>query len=484
MRGATRAVAAVLSVLLCAAVARAGEVAEDWEDGTPRHRYGVDDAGRKEGRYVERFRDGKLAVDAIYRADRLEGTYADFHENGARKTKATYRSGKPDGRFETFASDGSPTELSHYEGGALDGRRQVWRGKALVATQTWKRGVMLALDGAPAFARSREETAATVAKILDGSLPAAPPAKGKPGAKAKPPEPAPTASGPAPGLLDAPPALAADREAALRRARAYRYVCGVPWEDLVAGDVQTRAAQHAALVCAKLGDITHEPKNPGLPPDVYRRGAQGAHESNLHIARPSLVAAVDGWMDDSDDTNVARVGHRRWILSLELAKTGFGSDVTAVGDRVGAMHVRDTSRSVAAPPALVCFPPAGWVPTDMMTSHHAWHASPDELVAEGLGTLRPRVRRLSADFVPQDGDLELEAVAWDPEAIGGRPASIFRPKGVEVVDGAAYVAELWTTDRKSRKPVLFHRWVFAFFGPPAPDAPAARRPADEGDEGR
>ncbi len=446
----------------------AGEIVEPWDDGTtPHRRYDVDEAGQRDGRYLEYSRDGKTVVlSATYRHGALDGSYLESFESGRPKVRTSYRVGKREGRFESFGPDGEPTEVAAYLAGAFEGKRQVWRAKKLVVTQTWKAGQLATIDGAVAFPRTADEVKRTVERILSGELPANSPApKARPKAGGKPAvAPPPVSSSPA--MAAAPPDLDALRDEALRRLRAYRYVCAVPWEDLVAGEAATLAAQYASLICAKLGHITHEPSNPGLPDEVFQLCAKGASECNLHLGVGMTgKSAVDGWMDDSDPTNIDRVGHRCWALALALRNTGFGFSEGAER-RMAAMFTMDYSRNEPPDMPFVVYPARGWTPSEMFSSHHAFSVHVDSVAARlGLVSAKVRVRRLSSDFVPAADDLPIEMMPYNPDGrIGGRPVLIFRPKGIEVADGVAYLVELSVLDAKSRKPVVFLRWVAGFLG--------------------
>ena len=463
----------------------AAEIVEPWDDGTtPRRRYEVDEAGRRIGRYVEYHRDGKaVATSANYRDGALDGPYLESYENGRPRLRAAYRAGRREGRLEALEPDGAPLEVAAYVGGRLDGKRQVWRAKRLVATQSWKAGALVTLDGAIAFPRVRDDVERTVARILSGELPAIPPASrtrpaagGQGGGAGSPSGP------PSPALAAAPAGLAALRDEALRRLRAYRYVCEVPWEDLVAGEAESLSAQYASLVCAKLGTIAHEPSNPGLPEALFRICARAASECNQTSGVGMTGrAAVDAFMDDSDAANVGRLGHRRSLLALELQTTGFGfSDGEA--QRFVAMSKYGAGRARSPDLPFVVFPGRGWTPTDMCSSHHAWSVGIEPVTALQLDVAGAtiRVRRLSDDFVPADEELPIERFPFDKDSRkGGRPALIFRPVGVEVVEGAAYLAELSAVDPKTHRPTVFLRWVAGFCaaraGSPASAMPDVRR---------
>lgn len=105
-----------------------------------------------------------------------------------------------------------------------------------------------------------------------------------------------------------------------------------------------KAAQAAAHCNAAVGQMTHTPaQDEDVPDDVYELGYKGAGSSNLGTNYSSLAQAVlFGWLEDADNTNVDRVGHRRWALNPAMAETGFGR-----AGRYTAMYAHDMTNSNA-----------------------------------------------------------------------------------------------------------------------------------------
>lgn len=65
-------------------------------------------------------------------------------------------------------------------------------------------------------------------------------------------------------------------------------------------------------------------KPTGMSDDDYKLADDGS-SSNLSAGRSTLTnSLVAGWMSDSDDNNIARVGHRINMLSPTIQETGFG----------------------------------------------------------------------------------------------------------------------------------------------------------------
>src|SRR5438045_1192356 len=95
-------------------------------------------------------------------------------------------------------------------------------------------------------------------------------------------------------------------------------------------DVTCSGAGNATVETAgaRLGRLDHDPRNPGLPEDQYQLARKAAGSSNLGWfgkgQSDSLALSVDMFMDDSDETNIDRVGHRRWCLNPAMKKVGFG----------------------------------------------------------------------------------------------------------------------------------------------------------------
>ncbi len=111
-------------------------------------------------------------------------------------------------------------------------------------------------------------------------------------------------------------------QSAANRLNALRRIAGLSAVTLDAEMCET--AQYGAVLMARLGAISHTPQRPeDMPEDFYTRGARAAGSSNLY-AGVTLTRSVDGFMDDSDRSNVSHLGHRRWQLNPAMAKIGFG----------------------------------------------------------------------------------------------------------------------------------------------------------------
>ena len=173
-------------------------------------------------------------------------------------------------------------------------------------------------------------------------------------------------------VLEAP--FAAGTLSAQTRAEAFsmlnfvRFVAGL---DPVEEDADyTRMAQAGCLVDAVLNQLTHTPAQPeGMSDELYQLGYSGTSQSNLAMGYRNLPRAIyAGWMEDSDSTNIDRVGHRRWILNPKMGKTGFGE----VGSYT-AMYDFDRSNSSALQKYVAW--PAQQMPTVLFGKKYAWSLS-------------------------------------------------------------------------------------------------------------
>src|SRR5262245_5280496 len=161
-----------------------------------------------------------------------------------------------------------------------------------------------------------------------------------------------------------------EKTLALRRLKAYRYLAQVPYDDLTLDAEYSAMCLAGVKLCETLGKLEHTPENPGLPEKDFKLAYNGTSRSNLAWGRMTLAESVDGWMFDSDSSNIDRLGHRRWCLNPGMKKTGFG--------RVGvfaAMYAFDRSRANVPNYDYICFPARGYMPIDFFGPREAWSVS-------------------------------------------------------------------------------------------------------------
>lgn len=109
-----------------------------------------------------------------------------------------------------------------------------------------------------------------------------------------------------------------------------RYIAGL--SPVSYSTVDAVGVQATALLSAVNGSISHNPRFPAeMPSDLYALAHQYAGRSNLAAGNLTLNDAIlNGWIYDSDSSNLNSLGHRRWCLNPQMKETAFGA-VTNTG---------------------------------------------------------------------------------------------------------------------------------------------------------
>lgn len=269
--------------------------------------------------------------------------------------------------------------------------------------------------------KALETKARTVKEEAKGAeSPAAPPEKAKDGKGAK--------------ALTNDLVIKADElkraRAELLRLNAYRYLCGLE-PDVVLKEEYSLTSKFGAYLCSVLGHIEHTPAKPaGMDDLVFKKGYEGTSHSNLFWSSgpDGLTNSVNGYMDDSDPTNVARVGHRRWCLNPAMGATGFGQV-----RGYSAMWSMDASNGAGKAEHIISFPAAGFFPLAYWPGKAAWSISLDPGRFQVDDALGLKVFLLGGtDRFPQDvkglKELKLTDVRVSREGCGIAQCVIFRPE--------------------------------------------------------
>jgi hypothetical protein len=225
---------------------------------------------------------------------------------------------------------------------------------------------------------------------------------------------------------------------ALRKLRAYRYLAELPYEDVTLDVNYNKMCVAGARLCEKIGKADHKPKNPGLPEDEYKLAFKGTSQSNLAVGYRKMVEAIDGWMEDSDEGNIATLGHRRWCLSPALQKTGFGRE-----GEYSAMFTFDASRKKIPNYDMICYPARGYMPIEYFGASHAWSVTlnPKKYKAPAKG-YEPKVYVANDKGLKTGDPLPLNCKNVDRLSFGVPNCIIFRPEKLVLKAGARFVVEL------------------------------------------
>lgn len=147
-----------------------------------------------------------------------------------------------------------------------------------------------------------------------------------------------------------------------------RYIAGLS-HDVVLNAEQIKMTQAGALVNGLNGSLSHHPQKPaGISEELYQLGSKGAGSSNIAYGYDNFCdAIIHGYMEDADEENIVRVGHRRWILNPSMDATGFG-----MSGSYQAMYA--FSRNGLGNQSGVIWP-AQSMPTDYFLSNYPWSIS-------------------------------------------------------------------------------------------------------------
>jgi hypothetical protein len=426
---------------------------EPYPDGKPHLVYTVDSQGRKSGQYKELDPEGHVVISATYQKDVLNGPYTSYFPNRKVKINATYTDGKLASKYSEFAESGEVIVTANYKAGALNGQRQEFTSGKLTKKEVWKDGKLTATVGLQKGKMHgwRREFAAGRVLIdefwFNGEL-IVPKGPRLIDQRLADIEKAPVNfvgdSSKAPDKIQESLSSAnskAMQEQGLRKLMAYRFLCELPYQDMRIDRGDMAYAQAGAEIVKRLNKLTHTPENPGMPDDEYKFASHGA-KSNLCVGTGNIADSVAAFMDDSDDSNIAKIGHRRWCLNPPMLNTGFGFD-----GGYSAMWSLDGSRKQVPDYDAIAFPPRGLIRSDFFRGNYAWNISfnPDKYkypdASLKVVVMPVRFDPEKVTMVEGDKPLELEHFNID-DGFGVSNCVIFRPKNVIVSPSSAYIVNI------------------------------------------
>jgi antitoxin component YwqK of YwqJK toxin-antitoxin module len=104
---------------------REGPARTWYDDGTPwvEESYA---AGLRQGRFVERHRNGRIACEGAYAKGSKEGRWTIWFESGGKEEEASFRAGILDGPFAAWHRSGAKRAEGRHCGGAQCGVWKTW----------------------------------------------------------------------------------------------------------------------------------------------------------------------------------------------------------------------------------------------------------------------------------------------------------------------------------------------------------------------
>lgn len=237
---------------------------------------------------------------------------------------------------------------------------------------------------------------------------------------------------------------AVNQQSALNLVNQVRYIAGLN-ADVSLLPEQEEAMAAAALVLRLNGGLSHTPPRPGELADaaydaLYWQGFDGARRANIAMGY-TTTGAILAYMADSDSTNIATVGHRRWIINPRLNRTVFGAN-----GRFSAMYAHDVSGP--GEQARVAWP-AQQMPLQYFSANDPWSVSYGRVL--DAAQVQVSLTRASDGRTWRFSQAEANGYFNVENNYYGQPGCvIFRPDGLEwIADGEQF--DVTVTDGATRE---------------------------------
>ena len=233
-------------------------------------------------------------------------------------------------------------------------------------------------------------------------------------------------------------------ESGLTHLNFMRYAAGLAPVQL--SDELNDSAQHGAVVMAANNVLSHYPTQPAdMDSTFYNKGADATAKSNISMRSGyynynPLQSSTQGCMDDSSSSsNLACLGHRRWLLNPPLLNVGFGYAKSTSGADYIATRVFDRSGSNISYD-FIAWPASGNFPSNVFEADTPWSVTlnPKSYRAPALDQLTITLTRISDNKVwVFDGSGETTGsdgmyITVDNNGYGVNNCIIFRPSISEV----------------------------------------------------
>ncbi len=234
------------------------------------------------------------------------------------------------------------------------------------------------------------------------------------------------------------------RKRALDSVNLMRMIAGLPVVYL--HDDYNKLSQYGAVVLAANDTLTHTPSRPaGMDDEFYGNGYASTSHSNIAYGWMSgtdsyynMPLFTVGYMEDSGASNVAVVGHRRWILNPPMRYTGFGFALSSRNAAYSAMYAMN--RNGTTPDYdFISWPSSGNFPSEFANTEMPWHVTlnPDKFDIARMNTGNVQVTITAPDGRSQTitaadaaGNVANKNQAYfniDKSGYGIANAIIFRP---------------------------------------------------------
>lgn len=221
-----------------------------------------------------------------------------------------------------------------------------------------------------------------------------------------------------------------DLNSALHLLENIRYIAGLP-ADLKLSNDYNRMAQAASLVNYSNDSISHYPEFPSnISSKTAKSGIKACAESNLawdSWQNTSLEHSIlNVWMKDDSVSNIKALGHRRWILSPEMKRTGFGA-VSGSRGTYNTMYVFDFGRKVKTNYQVAW--PAQQMPVSYFPEGTPWSLSLGKVL--NSEKIKVTLTRLSDNKVWNFSKKQADGAFYvNNDGYGQKGCIIFNPKNI------------------------------------------------------
>lgn len=399
----------IFFLLLSFRLILADTIEEKWPNGKVSKKYSTDLQNKKTGAYSEFFENGQIKIKTTYKNDLLDGFYYEFLEDGNKRVATQYSKGLKNGFHRTYD-----------KGNLL--KEEIW------------------VEGCLAFPKSIAEINQTFLNIKKLNV---------------------EFVGEWPKEFNADrftKSIENDNIAGLTKLREYRYLCDLPYEDLQIHKTYIAHDLNAVLILNKLKGLSHTPKNPGVPEDIYTSGYQGTTQSNLTWSNYGMCASlsVDIYMDDSEAINLERLGHRRWCLNPSMKLTGFGLE-----ENFSAMWSCNNSREQIPDFDFISFPCKGFMPNSHFKAIDAWSVSVNSKYYQIPDKTLVKIQIYSVKEVAKT-ELKISYQNIDFTPIGIDNCIIFKPENISISPKSRYFVSISGLKDKNLKDTKIEYFVEFF----------------------
>lgn len=261
-------------------------------------------------------------------------------------------------------------------------------------------------------------------------------------------------------------------QATLNRLNALRRLAGVP---AVALDQSLcENAQYGAVLLAA-SNFSHYPDQPADMDNAFYATAKGATSSSNIYSGGAMTSRPDGFMNDSDSSNIDRVGHRRWQLNPTMGKIGFGT-ASRTGGSSGPMTEKVFDRSGAGCDYdFIGWPASGNFPSSLFGGNVAWSVTvnPAQYQTPQQSQLKVTLTRKADGQTWTFSGSDYRATSYgtyfhvDTASYGVSNCIIFRPEGVTAYAGT-YTVKIDGLKTRSGQAVTDFEYEVEFFDVNAP----------------